>query len=461
MTIGSTGSQLSFNSSLYTKVDPYGYPQNVPYGMRRSRDWNGGDSIRPHFYQVIAVPAKTQIVERRRRDGSTFFKEVVIQKSRVVRKKFYTTGFWPPNTYSNDVRGATMSIGRIYYGHYPCQPSGIWRLFTGPYIPSVPSKESIFTSNDDIRIISKLGARINDSDFNPAVFAATVHMSLETIADRAKKLAKSIAYLRKGDVRRSFHAVYGHYPPKSRKINGDRYDLPIRNGRISAPQSRAVAQTVLEIQYGWRPLVNDAYEGAVWLAAKLKKPMVHRQVQRLQRVGPASDLKPKTWISFTQQQVLVKKQIVAYLSEGFADSSLNLWNPAEMAWELLPWSFVVDWFIPIGEYLNARGVASKLTGTFVTTTTYQKKFWGSRFYGDPARCEEITNILDWGGIPPTWYETQISRSVSNSLIADLPTFKGLKKAASFEHCVNAVALLTAVMHEPPDGTLRKLGRLRN
>ena len=31
---------------------------------------------------------------------------------------------------------------------------------------------------------------------------------------------------------------------------------------------------------------------------------------------------------------------------------LSLDNPAVLAWEALPYSFVVDWFIPIGDYLN-------------------------------------------------------------------------------------------------------------
>jgi hypothetical protein len=33
-------------------------------------------------------------------------------------------------------------------------------------------------------------------------------------------------------------------------------------------------------------------------------------------------------------------------------SEIGLTNPAGLAWELLPYSFVVDWFIPIGGWLN-------------------------------------------------------------------------------------------------------------
>lgn len=34
-------------------------------------------------------------------------------------------------------------------------------------------------------------------------------------------------------------------------------------------------------------------------------------------------------------------------------TTLGLTNPAAIAWELVPFSFVVDWFIPIGNFLNS------------------------------------------------------------------------------------------------------------
>jgi hypothetical protein len=34
-------------------------------------------------------------------------------------------------------------------------------------------------------------------------------------------------------------------------------------------------------------------------------------------------------------------------------SSLGLINPLEIVWELLPYSFVVDWFLPIGNWLSS------------------------------------------------------------------------------------------------------------
>jgi hypothetical protein len=43
-------------------------------------------------------------------------------------------------------------------------------------------------------------------------------------------------------------------------------------------------------------------------------------------------------------------------------------NPANVIWELVPFSFVVDWFIRIGDYLNACTKLDNLTVTSVSRT---------------------------------------------------------------------------------------------
>lgn len=67
-------------------------------------------------------------------------------------------------------------------------------------------------------------------------------------------------------------------------------------------------------------------------------------------------------------------RVTAYVEllpqKGVFDQNFAVGNPLEWAWELIPLSFVLDWFIPIGSYLSAldayQGITS-VRGTFSTT----------------------------------------------------------------------------------------------
>lgn len=61
----------------------------------------------------------------------------------------------------------------------------------------------------------------------------------------------------------------------------------------------------------------------------------------------------------------------------------GLLNPAAIAWEIVPFSFVVDWFYPVGSYLNSF---TDLVGYKVTnpSSVWFLKFFGHRTYRQPS-----------------------------------------------------------------------------
>jgi len=95
----------------------------------------------------------------------------------------------------------------------------------------------------------------------------------------------------------------------------------------------------------------------------------------------------------------------------------------------MPWSFVVDWFIPIGQYLDARAVSSCVTGTWVVSHLL-KAFRGG-----------ITGKLPSGNYYHK-YNHFVRQVSAFAPPLPLPEFKGLAKSASWQHCANAIALLT-------------------
>jgi len=122
--------------------------------------------------------------------------------------------------------------------------------------------------------------------------------------------------------------------------------------------------------------------------------------------------------------------LIARIEEkGSIPQMLGLTNPEMVMWELLPYSFVADWFIPIGDWMEARALVQGLKGTFITA---DKKL-GLAF---PPTSKYFT-AQPRGNY--RWLE--FDRSISTTIKVPLPTFKPLTSVASWQHCANVVGLL--------------------
>jgi hypothetical protein len=132
-----------------------------------------------------------------------------------------------------------------------------------------------------------------------------------------------------------------------------------------------------------------------------------------------------------------RKGITCTLKEVDVVGLSGLKDPLSVAWELLPYSFVADWFIPIGDFLQARGLSQALTGSFVSST--KEVAYGYNLHvtePDPQ---------------PWWVKTQtktiselgyFERAIGITLEVPLPTAKPLMDVPSWKRAANAVALLS-------------------
>lgn len=208
------------------------------------------------------------------------------------------------------------------------------------------------------------------------------------------------------------------------------------NGRDSVKRNRrkAVANNWLELQYGWLPLLSDAFHGAEQLAAITADPM--RRTVRTARVLH-DNFTPQTTAPSTtgwgKGERTTLRALKAVITEVNLPLLTGLTNPATMAWERLPFSFVVDWFLPIQNYLQARGVQQSVRGTFTYTlwqtrecSVLYPKGWtlvgGSNFY---YRYKRLQRVVQY-----------------NLPSVPLPGFKPFNKAATWKHTLNALALLS-------------------
>lgn len=219
-----------------------------------------------------------------------------------------------------------------------------------------------------------------------ATRAQALNLALMAFYDKAWECIRSFesgTFL--GEVRESLSMIRS--PGKSLRKGVDSYVVSARkrarrasshNGRRNPRNSRSVGQalsdTWLEYAFGWRPLISDVKSGAAAFARLAANP-VEYQTFTVTR-GAEQDL--ITQLLAAPQSVLLMNQMrywfstqryygqisVRYKGEVrvrvespavFREDVLGFtWeNFAPTAWELIPYSFLVDYFSNIGEVISA------------------------------------------------------------------------------------------------------------
>ena len=167
---------------------------------------------------------------------------------------------------------------------------------------------------------------------------------------------------------------------KGNKLQRAASILGVRAGRDLGP--KRWAQKWLEWKYGWMPLVSDI-KGAVealqsrdksdW---KITTSAGHKQDLKRRITSGAYGSKCSVSVSgFAGVKVRVDcvppDDLLASLN------SVGLINAANTAWELIPYSFVVDWFVPVGSWIESLGALALSEGGVVCTSRICKMEWSS------------------------------------------------------------------------------------
>lgn len=256
---------------------------------------------------------------------------------------------------------STKSYYGKIYGGVRSEPSlappvDRWRQFEVDVRSTADTHDLIFNvMRPALRI--ELRNKVRSLEFNAPVAIAERRSTLALITSNAKRLAKAARMIRKGK------------PAKAAKALGHGYRKPADVGGFKGP-----ADEWLQLQYGWGPLlsdihgalvtadfanvrnkprrvlvgdsttVNGSYETVAGMELKSNLPWPSHEwsirypyrvnVNREVRVKVCVDVKPDNKTLATVDQ-------------------LGITNPALVAWEVVPYSFVIDWFVPIGDWISA------------------------------------------------------------------------------------------------------------
>lgn len=286
-------------------------------------------------------------------------------------------------------------------------------------------------------------SRVSAPEAMSLVTLAEAHKSVQMIRDTARNLAAAYLAVRKGRPKAAVEAALG------RKFRS----APVRSG-LDATSSKW-----LEYRYGWGPLMLDV-SGTLQAIAKGEFKQPPRQTAR----GFRNLTERATWLDTTfykpvntnhqgayqfryeQTDTVSIRSYILYTVAGNLQriSDFGLTAFPSTAWELIPFSFVVDWFAPVGDWLSALdpkiGVLQLASGyTLRRETTLSRVIHA--FQNPPdTDGHKYRPVVSAVGHTDTLKVTDLSRVVP----LGFPSFPPIDVKINVKRAVDAIALLRNV-----------------
>lgn len=256
--------------------------------------------------------------------------------------------------------------------------------------------------------------RLKDRMYNSAAVStslAEMNQTVRSVIEAAGRMYKALRLLKRGN------------------LIGCAYELGLGSVPKGASKTKNLAKRWLEFHLGWEPLVNDIGNAINVFQSPIKSSFV---------TASASDQDTLTFGSWppdpwsTARRMYYSGIWVRYGVEVgidnpnlFLANNMGFVNPLSVVWELVPFSFVIDWFLNVGQVLSS---ASDFYGLAVLNsyTTYHERGYGIFQRGDP----------------PGGATTSVFWKISRELGVATPSL-GLKpfKALSWQRGATAIALL--------------------
>jgi hypothetical protein len=185
------------------------------------------------------------------------------------------------------------------------------------------------------------------------VFFLEGKKTADMVVNRASDLIWMVRSLRSGRLDDFFDALRGTWSSAERRKIWSNYN---RDRKVSG-NSKASANVWLETQYGWTPFMSDVYDAT---QALMDLSEHETALHGVTRKKISSTRSYKLWVRDALADTAMWTHVQDSLNAvwhwkpkaGYIPSRFSLTNPASVAWELLPYSFVADWFVPIGDYLQ-------------------------------------------------------------------------------------------------------------
>lgn len=287
------------------------------------------------------------------------------------------------------------------------------------YAPFALFSDASILDEANNKAVLRLNDRLSSVKVNYAQFFAERKQTAKLLEDTAFRIVQAASSLKKGDLANFMRSLSLSATQRARVARGWKHVL-------KDPPSKRVANHWLEYQYGWKPLLSDVFGTAELLARNAATPRKpHGKIKVSAKIAKSLTI-PHSLSGLPHFSIELRGSLsgsVTLLCEYTLDDEASaalaetgISNPALLAWELLPYSFVVDWFIPVGTYLGTLTAQDGFKLSAYCTSTFR-------------RCETTMDVSFYKGSqhPPS-YETLAlngtfkQRDVSLERVKTLPAY---------------------------------------
>jgi hypothetical protein len=211
----------------------------------------------------------------------------------------------------------------------------------------------IFT---DFQVRDKLLEKMKSNQWNVPVFVAEAGKTMKMVTKTATSFARALFSLKRGDfVSALDHLGVPLLTPRAQKVQR-RF-----NSNFHSDAAKAAGNAWLELKYGYTPAMLDVRNAMNTLMDTMEKPEPTRLTASSHATSVSQqegyvqvEISPNLSV---YQHMIVKESyrmsISYYMLPEDIPGRFGLLNPLEVVYELVPLSFVLDWFIPLGSYFKS------------------------------------------------------------------------------------------------------------
>lgn len=374
---------------------------------------------------------------------SRYAREVVVGPARRLKPD----GWKPPQSYTLRREVYTRSRGTYRYDRVR-KSTGVVdnnEVYTGVIGGGARGGNDLNAFNDaytlkgislsqEDKALTQARLKLKGADVNLAVAFAERDKTARLVGDTALQLVEAMRKLRQRDWRGACRAL----------------DLNPRR----KPRGSSVPARWLELQYGWKPLLSDVYGSVDALARRRGEDWIvtakgasSEKIDEFWKPNPkgADPLQLPDYGYGRATGVrgcFVRIDAVPTNDLLMVMSSLGVTNPLLVAWELVPYSHVVDWFLPVGSFVDSLDALLGYGEAWTSISHLEKVDWVHTRSNREFENATYRFQHRYDADTASRHVVNLTRSAGKGV--PVASFPRLKDPVSLAHMANGLSMLTQV-----------------